>query len=131
MAPVCVCPRSAYRRLARPKSATFGRNDQGPVTNDQSLPVWSLVTGPWSFANRMFAGFKSRWTMPCSWAWWTASASWRISSAGPGGAGGRLGRARGGGAAAADRAAPPSAGDIFQGEKRPAVALAHLVHLHD
>ena len=43
------------RRFAKPKSSTFAWH-------------WSVMT--------TFAVFRSRWTMPRSWAWATASAIW-------------------------------------------------------
>ena len=69
----------------------------------------------------MFAGFRSRWTTPRSWAWWTARASVRTSSA----------ASRGGWGSPFKSVGERSAFDQFQGEERLAVVFADLEDLDD
>ena len=69
----------------------------------------------------MLAGFRSRWTMPRSWAACMARA--RVST--------RPAASRAGQRRAVQSLRQAAAGAVFQGEERQAVVLADLVDLDD
>ena len=98
--PVSVCLLSDSSRLARPKSVILG------------MP---------SAVNRTLAGLRSRWTIPASWAAWTARASVTISSA----------ACRPGWGVPAEPVGEAPAFEQLQRHERQAVDLADVVDLDD
>ena len=73
--------RAGRRQVAaRRRAGEAEVGDLGGSSAARSLPDCRQPTvGP--LDSRTFAGFRSRWTMPCSWAWCTARASVSTSAA--------------------------------------------------
>ena len=124
--PLCVWLESSSTRLARPKSAILGTvvRDQWSAGSETCESASRLRTmDDWlpTLARRMFAGLRSRWTMPRWWATSMVRASVSTSWA----------AARGTRRALADPLVETAPLDELQREIRPAFVLAGLVNLHD